>query len=397
MTSAGEDFGSNRRQGDERRGPAHAKTSPRWPDGGTGPFAAQGTFEAARPGGGDPRFGRQDPRLPDAASAAYQDPGQAAYQADYYQGEYPGWTLPPGYQAEYAEIPGWTQQRPPEYPEWSGQPAYQAEHRGWSDQGGYQGEYSDWTQPPGYPDEYPNWTQPPAAQGGYPSQPGLYGPYDLHPDHPSWPESQFAPWPGEAPATGHRPSAAAMAPPLPTRQRPPYTPQPDFPPRQDALAHTLAPRRDLPLHRDMDLYPAPIMQETITDVANWAQQYAAYAQPAREQVWDAGSSQLADWIIEDANEQAAEIFRQARSQASSSLANAQQEAAELVRRTGEQARLTIEAAELEAAEIRATMMKLTTELTGMAAYVTESLSSAPPAPATSTFAARRSHRTARPR
>lgn len=188
-----------------------------------------------------------------------------------------------------------------------------------------------------------------------------------------------------------------MAPPLPTRQRPPYTPQPDFPPRQDALAHTLAPRRDLPLHRDMDLYPAPIMQETITDVANWAQQYAAYAQPAREQVWDAGSSQLADWIIEDANEQAAEIFRQARSQASSSLANAQQEAAELVRRTGEQARLTIEAAELEAAEIRATMMKLTTELTGMAAYVTESLSSAPPTPATSTFAARRSHRTARPR
>ena len=172
-----------------------------------------------------------------------------------------------------------------------------------------------------------------------------------------------------------------MAPPLPTRQRPPYTPQPDFPPRPDAQAHTLAPRRDLPLHRDMDFYPAPIMQDTITDVANWAQQDVAYAQPAREQIWDAGSSQLADWIIEDANQQAAEIFRQARSQASSSLADAQQEAAELVRRTGEQARLTIEAAELEAAEIRATMMKLTTELTGMAAYVTQSLSPAPPASA----------------
>ena len=126
----------------------------------------------------------------------------------------------------------------------------------------------------------------------------------------------------------------------------------------------------------MDFYQAPIMQDTITDVANWAQQDVAYAQPAREQIWDAGSSQLADWIIEDANERAAEIFRQA----SSSLADAQQQAAELVRRTGEQARLTIEAAELEAAEIRATMMKLTTELTGMAAYVTQSLSSAPPAP-----------------
>ena len=131
----------------------------------------------------------------------------------------------------------------------------------------------------------------------------------------------------------------------------------------------------------MDFYSAPIMPDTITDVANWAQPDVAYAQPAREQIWDAGSSQLADWIIEDANQQAAEITRQARNQASSSLADAQQEAAELVRRTGEQAALTIEAAELQAAEIRATMMKLTTELTGMAAYVTQNLSPAPPAPA----------------
>ena len=155
----------------------------------------------------------------------------------------------------------------------------------------------------------------------------------------------------------------------------------------------LAPRRDIPLHRDMDFYSAPIMPDTITDVANWAQPDVAYAQPAREQIWDAGSSQLADWIIEDANQQAAEITRQARNQASNSLADAQQEAAELVRRTGEQAALTIEAAELQAAEIRATMMKLTTELTGMAAYVTQNLSPAPPdrasalqAPAPSAFA-----------
>jgi hypothetical protein len=123
------------------------------------------------------------------------------------------------------------------------------------------------------------------------------------------------------------------------------------------------------------------MTDTITDVANWAQPDAAYAQPAREQVWDASSSQLADWIIEDANQQAAEITREARNQASSSLADAHKEAAELVRRTGEQAAMTIEAAELQAAEIRATMMKLTTELTGMAAYVTQSLAPAPAAPA----------------
>jgi hypothetical protein len=346
MTSADGDFGSHRRQGDGRRGPAHDKTSPRWPD---------------------------------AAPPAYQDPGPAAYQADHYQAEYPAWTDQFDYQAEYAEIPGWTGPQQAEYPEWSGQPAYQAEHPGWSDQFDYQGEYPGWAQPPGYQAEYPGWAQPPAAQGEYPGQPGPYGQYALHPDHPSWPESQFAPWPGEAPVIDHRPSAVAMAPPLPTRQRPPFTPQPDFPPRPDAQAHTLAPRRDLPLHRDMDFYPAPVMQDTITDVANWAQQDVAYAQPAREQIWDAGASQLADWIIKDANEQAAEIFRQARSQASSSLADAQQEAAELVRRTGEQARLTIEAAELEAAEIRATMMKLTNELTGVAAYVTQNLSPAPSA------------------
>ncbi len=305
MTSAGEDFGSHRRRGDGRREPAHAKTSPRWPD---------------------------------AAPPAYQDPGPTAYQADYYQAEYPGWTQSPGYQAEYGEIPGWAGQRQAEYPEWSGQPAYQARPPGWSDQRGYQGEYPGWAQLPVHPDGYSGWAQPPAAQGEYPGQPGPYGQYALHPDHPSWPESQFAPWPGEAPGTDRRPSA-----------------------------------------RDMDFYPAPIMQDTITDVANWAQPDAGYAQPARERIWDAGSSQLADWIIEDANEQAAEIFRQARSQASSSLADAQQEAAELVRRTGEQARLTIEAAELEAAEIRATMMKLTTDLTGMAAYVTQILTPAPSA------------------
>jgi hypothetical protein len=172
----------------------------------------------------------------------------------------------------------------------------------------------------------------------------------------------------------------AAAPPLPERTRPPFTPRPDLPPRADAPPHPADLRRDLPLHRDMDFYPAPIMTDTITDVANWAQPGVAFEQPAREQIWDAGASQLADWIIEDANQQAAEITRQARSQASSSLADAQQEAAELVRRTGEQAALTIEAAELQAAEIRATMMKLTTELTGMAAYVTQNLTPAPATP-----------------
>jgi hypothetical protein len=381
MTIADEDLGSRRPRGDGRRGPAHAKTSPRWPD-------------APPPG--------------------YEFAGPPVYQADYYQAEHPGWTQPPAYQAEYAENPGWAGQRQPGYLEWTGQqqqsqwtewtgqqqqqpewtgrtglPAYQADYPGWTRQPGYQAEYPAWTEQPGYPGEYPDQPGHAPYQGAYPGQAAAYSQYALHPDHPSWPQSQFATWPGEAPVIDQRPSGAAVAPPLPNRVRPPFTPQPDFPPRADAPAHTLAPRRDLPLHRDMDFYPAPTMQDTITDVANWGQQDVAYAQPAREQIWDAGASQLASWIIDDANEQAAQIFHQARSQASSSLADAQKEAAEIVRRTWEQAALTIEAAELQAAEIRATMMKLTADLTGMAAYVTQNLSPAAPASAPSASRRRR--------
>jgi hypothetical protein len=402
MTSADQDFGSQRRRGDGRRGPAHAKTSPRWPDDGAGPYAAQGTFAMDPPrAGGDPRFGRQDPRWPDAGPPANED----YYQADYYQPEYPGWTgqpapeadypgrtQQPAYRDEYTD-PGWIRQPVPqqEYPDWGGQPAPQADYPGWTQQPAPQADYPGWTGQPAYQDEYPGWTGP-----SRPEYPGQYGQYALHPDHPSWPESQFPPWPGEAPVIDHRPSGVAVAPPLPERVRPPFTPQPDFPPRADVPPHVLAPRRDIPLHRDMDFYSAPIMPDTITDVANWAQPDVAYAQPAREQIWDAGSSQLADWIIEDANQQAAEITRQARNQASSALAGAQQEAAELVRRTGEQAALTIEAAELQAAEIRATMMKLTADLTGMASYVTQNLTAAPPTSAPPAFAPPATDRAAPP-
>jgi hypothetical protein len=406
MTIADQDYGSHRQRGGGRRG-SHAKTSPRWPDGGTGPYATQRTLAPEPPlAGGDPRFGRQDPRWPDAGPPAYRDPEPPAYQADhyqteYYQPEYPqwsgqpeptGWTVQPAYQDQY---PGWTEQPAPQagYPEWTGQPAYQEQYPdpGWTRPPAPQAEYPGWTEQPGWsqqpgwteqpppPADYPGWTGPPQAE--YPGQAGQYGQYALHPDHPSWPESRIAPWPGDAPMIDHRPSGAAVAPPLPERVRPPFTPQPDFPPRADVPPHPAGLRRDLPLHRDMDFYSAPIMTDTITDVANWPQPDAAYAQPAREQVWDASSSQLADWIIEDANQQAAEITREARNQASGSLADAHKEAAELVRRTGEQAAMTIEAAELQAAEIRATMMKLTTELTGMAAYVTQNLTPAPAAPA----------------
>ena len=399
MTIADQDFGSHRQRGGGR-GPAHAKTSPRWPDGGVGPYAAHGTLAAEPPlADGGARFGRQDPRWPDAGPPAYRDAEPPVYQADhyqadhyqaeYYQSEYPQWSGQPGY-------PGWTGQRAYQdhYPGWTGPPAPQADYREWTGQPGYQEQYPDpeWTRQPAPQAEYPGGTEqpPPPAdypgwtgqhQAEYPGQSGQYGQYALHPDHPSWPESQIAPWLGDAPLIDRWSSGVAVGPPLPERVRPPFIPQPDFPPHADVPPHPASLRRDIPPHRDMDFYSAPIMTDTITDVANWAQPDVAYAQPAREQVWDAGSSQLADWIIEDANQQAAEITREARNQASSSLADAHKEAAELVRRTGEQAALTIEAAELQAAEIRATMMKLTTELTGMAAYVTQNLTPAPAAPA----------------
>src|ERR1700727_1107346 len=119
MTIADQDFGSRRQRGDGRRGPAHAKTSPRWPDGGTGPYPAQGTLAAEPPLAGDPRFGRQEPRYPDAGPRAYPEAEPPAYQADHYQNEY--------YQPEYQH---WSDL--PDYTGRTGQPAYQDQYPGWA-------------------------------------------------------------------------------------------------------------------------------------------------------------------------------------------------------------------------------------------------------------------------
>jgi hypothetical protein len=72
------------------------------------------------------------------------------------------------------------------------------------------------------------------------------------------------------------------------------------------------------------------------------------------------------WIVADASEQAAEIWREARDQAATSLAGAQQEASELVRCASDQAAVTLAAAERQAAEIRANVLKLSAELNGAA-------------------------------
>ena len=386
MTSADQDYRSRRVDG--RRGPAHARTSPRWPD--ASPAAYPTDYYQAE----HYQPEQYQPQPQQHQSQQYQP------QPEYYQPqpEYPGWTAQPAPQDHYA---GWNNPAAPpdDFSGWAGPPGYHGDYQdpGFAAQAPSAGQYPAWTGQPQAPADYPGWTEQHHVE--YPAEAGVYGQYDLHPDHPSWPESQFAPWPGPPEAAGYGPPGMAAAPPLPERTPPPYAPAPDFPPRADA-PHVLAPRRDMPLHRDMNFgdmnygdmnfadtnsgpmnfHGAPVMYDTITDVANWAQPDAGYTQPAREQIWDAGASQLANWIIEDANQQAAEITRQARDQASSSLASAQQQAADIVRRTGAQAALTIGAAEQQAAEIRATMTKLTNELTGMAAYVAQSL--APAAPGT---------------
>jgi hypothetical protein len=95
----------------------------------------------------------------------------------------------------------------------------------------------------------------------------------------------------------------------------------------------------------------------------------------QEPAWDAGSVELATWILSEANAQAAEIRHEARDDAAASLADAKEEAAELLRQASDQAAAKLAAAELEAAEVQAAVMKLSAELGEAAAHVTVRLPS----------------------
>jgi hypothetical protein len=98
------------------------------------------------------------------------------------------------------------------------------------------------------------------------------------------------------------------------------------------------------------------------------------------QVWDAGSVELATWIINEANQQATEIRHEARDDAAVARADAKTEAAKLVQQAADQAAATLAAAELQAAKVRAEILKLSADLGGVASSFTESLlSPAPPA------------------
>jgi hypothetical protein len=82
----------------------------------------------------------------------------------------------------------------------------------------------------------------------------------------------------------------------------------------------------------------------------------------QEPLWDAGSVELAGWIVSEANAHAAEIRHEASDQAAASLADAKKEAADLLRQASDQAAAKLAAVESEAAQVQAALIKLSTEL-----------------------------------
>ena len=84
-------------------------------------------------------------------------------------------------------------------------------------------------------------------------------------------------------------------------------------------------------------------------------------------VWDAGSVEVASWILSEARALAAEIRHEARDEVAASLADAKKEAAELLRQASDQAAAKVAAAEAEAAEARAALIRLSSGLCAVAA------------------------------
>jgi len=89
--------------------------------------------------------------------------------------------------------------------------------------------------------------------------------------------------------------------------------------------------------------------------------------PGPGPVWDAGSVEVASWILSEAKALAAEIRHEARDEVSASLADAKKEAAELLRQACDQAAAKVAAAEAEAAEARAALIRLSSGLSEVAA------------------------------
>jgi hypothetical protein len=369
------------RRGGGKRGATHAKTSRRPAD-------------AARPANaGDPFIG-----APWADGLELPPDPEPAEPAD----DYPSWPGRPGPYALHPDHPSWPGQRDPR---WNAEVAAMRED-----------EFSSWTGQPAAP-----WSavRPPAPVNGHPGGPGRRrpawreAPYPPPPqDNPprppagGWPDRSAASPRSYRPAVDarpHGPTAAAgpdrramrPEPGQPGRRRANGGPRAGFAPYPDS-----APYAGPVSYADPAPYsggapyagfapgagpgagfaPAPVYSdgaagiiERVRPEASQVRPEVRHVQPGNGQVWDAGSVQLATWIISDANQQATEIRHEARDHAAASLAGAKQEAAELMRQAAERAATTLATAEREAAEARAEVVKLSAHLGGVANYVAENL------------------------
>jgi hypothetical protein len=124
------------------------------------------------------------------------------------------------------------------------------------------------------------------------------------------------------------------------------------------------------LHPDHPSWPGrPDPRWAAAEAALREDDYPSWPRAGQEPLWDAGSVELAGWILSEANAHAAEIRHEARDQAAASLADAKKEAADLLRQAADQAAAKLAAVESEAAQVQAALIKLSTEL-GEAAATT---------------------------
>jgi hypothetical protein len=202
----------------------------------------------------------------------------------------------------------------------------------------------------------------------------------LHPDHPSAPQPRIdrraGSWDGPAGPTGQAGLTAPSAPGGPggpggsggpAALGGPATTMLTEPHRVDGYLATAVGTRGQP---GLQL----VGRETTALVAPMA--------------WDASDLRAADslWlahrVLAEADQRAAEVTLHAQGQATSIRAAAHQEAAEIRQQASDQAAALLAAAEWDAAQMRTAVLTMSAELSQIAAYVTENLTSIPARPAT---------------
>jgi hypothetical protein len=226
-----------------------------------------------------------------------------------------------------------------------------------------------------------------APRPGYGPRPGT-APYQGLDSRPvATAPAGFVPSPGPAHqagyASGSGPSPRAGYPPQGFVTQPDYAtqssaPQPGYPAGPGSAPAGPVPRADfVPRHSRAVQPGATGVMERVRPPADRVPEVSR-GQSAPGQVWDAGSVELATWIINEANQQATEIRHEARGDAAAARAEAKLEAGKLVKQAADQAAATLAAAEQQAARVRAEILKLSADLGGVASSFTESLLSPPP-------------------